>query len=329
MSNQELLEKVIRTTEIGSAGGGLLNTDQSNRFIDYMFDATVLGKECRVERMRANERDFDKVGVGQRIVRGATEAVDTGQNAGVTFSKVTITTKKLRLDWELSTESLEDNIEGRDLEDHIARLMATQMGNDLEDLAINGDTASSDPLLKVFDGWYKLALAGAHVVDGGGTVLNRLHFNKALKAMPRNYMQRRNQLSFYSGSNAMQDYMYSLTDLATTPENIAETVIRNGPVRTEGGAGWIMAYAFGIPVKEVPLFDETADGTYSGAAGDHGHLELTFPSNRLWGVKRDIQVYRQFAQKKDTIEYTAYVRTGVQIENLDAYVVVNNIKQQA
>lgn len=328
MSNQ-LLEKVIRTTEIGSASGGLLNTDQSNRFIDYMFDATVLGKECRVERMRANERDFDKIGVGQRIVRGATEAVDTGQNAGVTFSKVTITTKKLRLDWELSTESLEDNIEGRDLEDHIARLMATQMGNDLEDLAINGNTASSDPLLKVFDGWYKLALAGAHVVDGGGTVLNRLHFNQALKAMPRNYMQRRNQLSFYSGSNAMQDYMYSLTDLSTTPENIAETIIRNGPVRTEGSAGWIMAYAFGIPVKEVPLFDETADGTYSGASGDHGHLELTFPNNRLWGVKRDIQVYRQFAQKKDTIEYTAYVRTGVQIENLDAYVIVNNIKQQA
>lgn len=327
MSN-ELLEKVIRTTEVSSGGGGLLNTEQSNRFIDYMFDVTVLGQECRVERMRANERDYDKIGIGQRIVRGATEAVDTGQNAGVQFTKVTITTKKLRLDWELSTESLEDNIEGKDLEDHIARLMATQMGNDLEDLAINGNTASSDPLLKVFDGWYKLALAGGHIVDGGGQPLNRSHFNKALKAMPRNYMQRRNQLSFYTGSNSIQDYMYSLTDLSTTPENIAEVVIRNGPVRTEGSAGFIMAYAFGIPVKEVPLFDETATGTYSGATGTHGHLELTFAKNRLWGIKRDIQIYRQFAQKKDTIEYTAYVRTGVQIENTDAYVVVTNIKQQ-
>src|SRR5688500_541827 len=164
----DLLEKVIRTTEVASGNGGLLSTEQANRFIDYMFDATVLGKECRVERMRANERDYDKIGIGQRIVRGATEAVDTGQNAGVQFTKVTITTKKLRLDWELSSESLEDNIEGADLEDHIARLMATQMGNDLEDLAINGDTASSDPLLKVFNGWYKLAVAGGHVIDGAG-----------------------------------------------------------------------------------------------------------------------------------------------------------------
>ncbi len=37
------------------------------------------------------------------------------------------------MDWELSTESLEDNIEGADLEDHIARLMATQAGNDIEE----------------------------------------------------------------------------------------------------------------------------------------------------------------------------------------------------
>lgn len=324
--SDEILEKVVRTTEVASGGGGLLNTEQSNTFIDYMFDVTVLGKECRVERMRANERDYDKIGIGQRIVRGATEAVDTGQNASVQFTKVTITTKKLRLDWELSTESLEDNIEGGGLEDHIARLMATQMGNDLEDLAINGDTTSSDPLLKVFNGWYKLANATGHVVDGQGQTLNRSHFNKALKAMPRNYMQKRNELKFYSGSNSIQDYLYSLTDLNTTPENIAEVMIRNGPLRTEGDAGFVMSYAFGIPVKEVPLFNETATGTYSGASGTHGHLELTFPKNRLWGVKRDIKIYRQFAQKKDTIEYTAFVRTGVQIENTDAYVVVNNIK---
>ncbi len=324
MSN-ELLEKVIRTTEVGSGGGGLLNADQSNKFIDYMFDATVLGKECRQIRMSASEADIDKIGVGQRIARLATEAVDTGVNAAVQFTKVTISTKKLRLDWELSSESLEDNIEGADLEDTIARLMATQFGNDLEDLAINGDTASSDPLIKSFDGWYKLALAGAHIVDGQGDTLNRLQFNKALKAMPRNYMQRRNQLSFYSGSNAIQDYLYSLTDLSTTPENIAEAMIRTGPVRTEGSAGFISSYAFGIPVKEVPLFDETADGTYSGASGDHGHLELTFPKNRLWGIKRDVKIYSQFDQKKDTIEYTVYVRFGVQIENTDAYVVVSNV----
>lgn len=214
MSN-ELLEKVIRTTEVGSGGGGLLNAEQADRFIDYMWDATVLGSQVRTIRMRATEQDIDKIGVGERLMRVATEAVDDGVNAGATFTKISLTTKKLRLDWELSTESLEDNIEGDALEDHIARLMATQAGNDIEDVAINGNTAlTSDPLMKAFDGWRKLALAGGHVVDHAGQPLNRAAANKALKAMPRKYMQRRNGLKFFTGSNLIQDYLYGLTQTA-------------------------------------------------------------------------------------------------------------------
>src|SRR5690348_14418935 len=109
MSN-ELLEKVITTSTIGTppSGGGLLSPEQSNRFIDYMFDETVLGGQVRTIRMRANEIEVDRIAVGERLVRLATEAVDDHVNAGVTFSKISMTTSKLRLDWELSSESLED-----------------------------------------------------------------------------------------------------------------------------------------------------------------------------------------------------------------------------
>jgi len=328
MSN-ELLEKVIRTTEVGAGGGGLLNAEQADRFIDYMWDATVLGSQVRTIRMRSTVQDIDKVGVGERLMRVATEAVDDGVNAGAVFTKISLTTKKLRLDWELSTESLEDNLEGDALEDHIARLMATQAGNDIEDVAINGDTAlTSDPLMKAFDGWRKLALAGGHVVDHAGQPLNRAAANKALKAMPRKYMQRRNGLKFFTGSNLIQDYLYGLTQTASgliSLENVAEGVTRNG-VRTEGPAGFTSTPIFGVPTQEVPLFLETQDGDYSGATGDHGDLWLTFPQNMLWGVKREIQVYREFKPKKDTIEYTMYCRVGTQIENVDAFVVVKNVK---
>lgn len=326
----ELLEKVIRTTEVGAGNGGLLNPEQADQFIDYMWDATVLGSQVRTIRMRAEVQDIDKVGVGERLMRVATEAVDDGVNAGATFTKISLTTKKLRLDWELSTESLEDNIEGAALEDHIARLMATQAGNDIEDVAINGNTSlSSDPLLKAFDGWRKLALAGGHVIDAGGNGLSRAVYNSALKAMPRKYMQRRNQLKFFTGSNLIQDYLFSLTNSSSTgiiPEDIVSGIVRNGPVRTEGSAGFASAYAFGVPAQEVPLFDETLDGDYSGATGDHGDVWLTFPQNMLWGIKREIQVYREFKPKKDTIEYTMYCRVGAQIENADAFVVVKNVK---
>jgi hypothetical protein len=325
--SESVLEKVIRTTEVGAGGGGLLNAEQSDRFIDYMFDSTVLTRECRRHVMRADTADIDKVGVGKRLVRVATEAVDTGENAAATFTKVSLTTKKLRLDWELSSESLEDNIEGAELEDHIARLMANAFGNDVEDIAINGDTASSDLTLKAFDGWYKKALAGAHVVDLGGAGLTLGDFNKLLKAMPRNYMAKRNELRFYAGSNVIQDYLYSFVQAGGDPwaGPNSDRVI-DGPVRTEGNAGFTAGRPFGVELKEVPLFLEDQDGDYSGATGDHTHIELTFPKNRILGVKREVTVHREFKPKKDAIEYTVYVRTGIQWENLDAVVIGKNSK---
>lgn len=322
----ELLEKVLTTTTVGAGGGGLLNADQSDQFIDYMWDATVLSKSSRTVRMRSNTADIDKVAVGERLARVATEATDDHVNAGATFSKISLTTTKLRLDFELSSESLEDNIEGSDLEDHIARLMATQFGNDVEDVAINGDSASADPLLKAFDGWRKLGLAGGHVVDAGGSALDKAVFNTALKAMPRKYKQRRDQLRWYSGSNLIQDYLYGLIDAPLS--NIGERIIGTGP-DPRGAAGGSYPYAFGIPVIEVPLFPETMDGDYSGASGDHGLVELTFPQNRIIGVKREVVVYREFMPKKDTIEYTVYVRTGVNYENTDALVIAKNVKAVA
>lgn len=336
MSN-ELLEKVINTTSVGAGGGGLLNADQANRFIDYMWDATTLANEGRVIRMRSNTVDLDKVSVGQRITRLATEAVDDSINTEATFTKISLTTKKLRLDWELSSESLEDNIEGAALEDHIARLMATQFGNDVEDLAINGDTTSADPLLKAFDGFRALVLNSAsssHVIDaagaslgGTGTADGKAILSKAIKNMPRKYMQRRNDLRFYTGVNLQQDYINSLTNVYSgrgNPPDIASSVIRGEVTGPNGAAGSTVPFAYGIPIKEVPLFTETL-----GASANYGYVELTFPQNRIWGIKRDVQVHRNFSPKKDAIEYTVFVRTGVQIENLDALVHVKNVKVES
>ncbi len=327
MSN-ELLQKVIDTTTVGADGGGLLKPEQSNRFIDYMFDATILTRVARTIRMRSDTTEIDKVGVGEKLMVLATEGASTGQtDRGATFTKVSLTTKKLRLDWELSSESLEDNIEGADLEDHIARLMATQAGNDVEDLAINGDTTlSSDNLYKAFDGFRKLALNGGQVVDAGGAAISKATFNSALKAMPRKYKQRRNQLRFFTGSNLVQDYLYNLTTVGSTPEDIASSILRGNPAAPEGNPGGVIPFAFGIPVVEVPLIDETRTGTYSGATGQHGEVHLTFPQNFIVGIKRDVTVYREFKPKKDTIEYTLYIRVGVAVENLDSFVVVKNVK---
>ncbi len=319
---------VHRGSEAGN--GGLLNAEQSARFLDYMFDATVIGKVARTVRMRADTTEIDRMSVGEKLMKLATEGDDTAANSAVTFSKISLTTKKLRMDWELSTESLEDNIEGADLEDHIARLMATQAGNDVEDVVLNGDTTKTgDALYKSFNGVVKLAKAGAHVVDAAGAEVSRAVFNSALKAMPRKYKQRRGDLRFLAGSNLIQDFLFknSITANTATPEDIASSVIRGQGVQPLGGpAGYVAPFAFGIPIIEVPLLQEAQDGDYTGETGNHGDIHLSFPNNVVIGIKRDVTVYRFFWPRRDSIEYTMYTRVGVQIEQRDAWVVVKNVK---
>jgi len=319
---------VHRASENGN--GGLLNPEQSARFLDYMFDATVIGKVARTVRMRADTTEIDRMSVGEKLMKLATEGDDTAATAAVTFSKISLSTKKLRLDWELSTKSLEDNIEGADLEDHIARMMATQAGNDIEDVVLNGNTSlSSDNLYKAFDGVVKKAKANGHVVDAGGAAVSRAVFNSALKALPRKYKQRRADLRFLAGSNLIQDFLYanSIGTNNTIPQDIASSVIRGQGVQPLGGpAGYVAPFAFGIPIVEVPLLPEAQDGDYTGETGNHGDIHLTFPNNVVIGIKRDVTVYRFFWPRKDSIEYTMYTRVGVQIEQADAWVVVKNVK---
>jgi hypothetical protein len=312
-----------------SGNAGLLNAEQSARFLDYMFDATVIGKVARTVRMKSDTSEIDRMAVGEKLMKLATEGDDTAANNAVTFSKISLTTKKLRMDWELSTESLEDNIEGADLEDHIARLMATQAGNDIEDVILNGDTTlTDDALYKSFNGVVKLAKASAHVVEAGGAGVSRELFNKALKAMPRKYKQRRADLRFLAGSNLIQDFLYanSIGTNQTIPQDIASSVIRGGTAPLGGPAGYVAPFAFGIPIVEVPLLNETQTGTYSAPSGVHGDVHLTFPNNVVIGIKRDVTVYRFFEPRKDSIEYTMYTRVGVQIEQANAWVVVKNVK---
>lgn len=325
MSNETLLEKVVTTTGVSAGGGGLLNAAQTDQFIDYMWDASTLLKEARRIRMRSTTAEIDKIGVGSKLLRLATEAVDDHVNADAVFSKISITTKKLRLDWELSSESLEDNIEGADLETHIARMMATAAGNDLEDLAINGDTTlTGDSLYKAFDGWRKLALAGGRVVDATQANIAQAVFNKAIKAMPRKYKARRNELRFYTGSGVIQDYLFSFTN--STVQGLAQAAVTGSTVGPQGGPGGLYPLAFGIPVKEVPMFKEDISSGGGTPTLDNADVWLTFPQNMVVGVKREIEVYNEFKPKKDTIEYTLYTRVGVQIENLDAFVVVKGVK---
>jgi len=337
----------------GQVGGGVLNPEQSRQFIDYVWDATMLARDGRRITMRANTMELEKVNVGQRVLRAAAQADGSYENAGATFSKVDLATKKLRLDWEISTEALEDNIEGAALEDHLVRLMTQAFANDIEDLAINGDLSqTTDPFLGIMDGFCVQVDEGAHaavppafakaaavggaagtvdqyaqpagdwdrfVNDGGipkettaagDPIWDTETMQEIILAMPRKYRAIKSGLRFYAGSDTFAKIVAS--NGTGTPNGWVPSTEQYANAYLDGNAqefgGPRATRVLGVPVLEVPYFPED-------------RVELTFPANRIWGIQRDITVNREYQNKKDTIEYTVFMRFGIAWEELDAVAV--------
>jgi HK97 family phage major capsid protein len=296
----------------GADGSGILRPEQARRFIDYVWDATVLAKDGRRVTMRANTMELEKVNVGERVIRAANQANAVYTNAGATFTKVELTTKKIRLDWEVSAEALEDNVEGAALEDHLVRLMTNAFANDIEDLAINGD-GSTGSFLSIMEGFHHHATTNGDAHEYVATVTNNEFTPEVLQgvinSLPRKYRALKSGLKFYAGTEAFQGIVKSHGTIA---DNIWTEDYRNAYL---AGTDQVLGQArttrvLGIPVMEVPYYPD-------------GYVDLTFPSNRIWGFQRDITVNREYVAKKDTIEYTVFVRFGIQWEEEDAIAFVD------
>jgi hypothetical protein len=306
--------------------GGILAPEQARRFIDYVWDATVLAKDGRRVTMRANTMEIEKVNVGERVIRAAAQGAPDYTNVGATFTKVELTTKKIRLDWEVATESLEDNIEGAALEDRLVRLMTNAFANDLEDLAINGEGSGSNAFLSIMPGFVKQTrgTVGNDAHEYAATVSNNEFTTSVMQglllAMPRKYRALKSNLKFYAGTDAFAGIVKNNGTLA---DAVAEAIAGQVPGSTQanrqayldGNAQTLgntrTTRVLGVDVLEVPYYPA-------------GYVDLTFPQNRVWGFQRDITVNREYKPKKDTVEYTVFVRFGIQWEELDAVAYVDS-----
>lgn len=137
-TNKAIVNKAgaITTSVVSS---GLLQPYQAKKFLQQTFDATPLMQAIRHEVRTEKSGEIDKIGIGKRKLRGKMENVDDGYRAGVEFGSIKYETTAVRLPWEITEETIRQNIEGENLENVITNLMTKQVGVDSEDLLINGD----------------------------------------------------------------------------------------------------------------------------------------------------------------------------------------------
>lgn len=190
-TNRALVNKAAITTT--SVSDGILNPEQANKFLVQAFDTTALGGFVRHEMRSAQTGELDKIGIQSRILRKKTENHDDGYRAEPTTGKIEYAVTPVRVPWEITEETLRQNIEGQSFETITTGLMTTQIGLDQEDLCLNGNeaVATSDPdydFLKINNGWLTQIENGGHVVDKGGSgIVTMDTFYDALQSVPNKY----------------------------------------------------------------------------------------------------------------------------------------------
>ena len=288
-SNRQLMKDAITSGETitGEGKGGRLSPEQAKKFISYMTDNTEFLKDTRLEQMAAPEKQLDFLQVGSRLIRRAAEALDPNELAGANITRKELRSVKVRLAADITSEFLEDNIEGAGAREHIARELAQQFGNDLADLMLNGDTAATgadSAFLTIGDGIIKQAKVSSNThkftitnTDYKGTI-----FPGMLEQMPNQFKRDRNNMRFYCSSSVLDRYIMSIVARETS---LGDETLTTGRFDK----------FLGIKIFPVEYLNDDV-------------IILTHRLNLVSGVQRSMKVYSQFNQRKDLTEYTMYMR---------------------
>lgn len=318
-TNATILHKAA-AIETGSLSSGLLNPEQARKFIQQTFDATNLGGLVRHEMRTAKTGEIDKIGIASRIVRKKTENTDDGYRAGVNTSAVNYATTAVRLPWEITEETLRENIEGQNFEGIVTNLMTTQLGVDMEDLYLNGDedipAKINDPaddtgatqidnpdydFLKINDGWIKQIKNGGHVYDASGeTEMSLDLFYNTLAQIPNKYNNGKLRW-LMSPKRAQQWELFLLNKIVDTGGAVPDSVY-SSPAK--------------IQVVQCPSMSDS-------------NIILTDPKNLIVVNTYDMRI-RKTTEGKEAVMmdkrfYVAHLDYDPIIEELDATAIITGL----
>ncbi|MFP7455099.1 phage major capsid protein [Bacillus safensis] len=307
MRNQEVINKAEVT--LGTLKtGGLMNPTQSSTFIRMVQNAPTLLQDARVIPMDSDAQKIEKIGFGQRILRPGVEgkAVPASDRVAPTTSTVELNAKEVIAEVNITYDTLENNIEGDNLQNTIMQMLAERAAVDIEELILNGDTKSEDTYLAQLDGIRKQA--ASHIVDVAGEPLTRQVFKQGYKAVPPKYLRVPQEFRFYSSPGQEVEWKDKVADRQT---NLGDAAVQGG-----------LSSAFGVPVKGIANMQPyDADGT------DVSDILLTHPKNIILGFSRNIriEVDKDIRNRKFVIVLTA--KLDSKFEEEDAVAKMIKVKE--
>jgi hypothetical protein len=227
-----------------------------------------------------------------------------------TTQKVQLDAKEYKAEVRLGYSTVEDNIEQGSFVDTVRGMLADAIARDMEELLIQGDTASTDIYLATMNGILKQATS--NVVDLGVITPQKSHWKNALTTLPNQFLRNKKEMRIYTSTDADIQYRDTLADRGTV-----------------GGDRFtfedVPAVYAGVPIVGVPLFP---DNLNAGGGSNETAAVFTHPKNIHVGIWRQIRIEMDRDISAGQIKIVASWRWDMKYDHEPAVVKVIKIKTQ-
>ncbi len=346
-TNHNMLNKKQQIEKMISLPTIVLAAEEADQFIDYIVDESILKQNARVVKMNKPTKEIRALGLGSsRFLKPGATFSSSYYLKTLSHDKITLTAVKVRGAVAIFDDDLEDNIEGDAFADHVMRMVAGQIANELDeafwiaDAHSLGGFAATD-IRSIWDGWrYRITHAGSgetyeNDVSGSPTLLDatsafslagkiaqqngsapynwEFKYSKALKSLPSKYKSvGLANLRFFSNDIVSQDYVESLSERSTI---LGDNAILGTAPLTYGK----------VPIVDCPNMSDTLGATGIHGGGSYTDTLLTPKNNLIVGIQRDIKIESQ-REAADEATYWFYsMRADLAIENVNACVLIHKL----
>jgi HK97 family phage major capsid protein len=327
LSNEELLQKAESNTsqlsDFGGANTAPLSLERADEFIRLMTVGQTMLKDVKVVTNPANKWEQPVIEFAGRIAKSNAqhaglegERLTNAERSKPTTGKITLSSHLLRAEVPVTDEAFEDIHARADFRESLTALIADRFGQDVEDLLLNGDTASGDAFLTTLDGWIKLAKTAS---TGPGNATTHVYnaatdgqdyqaiFRQLLIAMPDRF--KRNLTTdgrFYAPQRLVEKYRDALAARGTSMGDLMLT--SGGDVKYQG-----------IEIKPVPTLAVTA------GSPDTSHVLLTNKNNLFAGFRRQVTFETWRDPREGVTSFIVTARVDAQIALRDACSIATNV----
>jgi HK97 family phage major capsid protein len=306
--NRSILEKADLALSDLTTNGGLLQPAQAAKFMRILIKQSKLMGMSTVVPMRSPKQLIEKIRFNGRVLRAGTEAtaLASGDRSKPDLGKVELDAQLFKAEVRLDNEVLEDSIERAELRQTIMQILGEAISRDIEEVAVNGDTASADPFLAKFNGILKQATS--NIVDAGVTSLNKTIFRDLMRAMPSEFLRNKAAMKLITSVDAEIDYRDSVSDRAT---GLGDTLLsQEAPVTYSG-----------IPLVDCQLFPENL-----GVGANCTNVIFTDPKNINFGLWRNIRIETDKLVSEGVLIIVATLRFDVKYAEETAVAKAINVK---